>query len=250
MSNDWNADAYKVNAAFVPALASEVLKMLDAQPGERILDIGCGEGTLTHRFAKSKEEDGFGCIDVVGIDSSPDMIKNANERFKDTKFIVADGQNDETYLEFEGQFDARDPEAVIRGARRSLKIGGRFVGEMGGALNIASVHGALLTAARRRGHDHSISPWFFPTAREYKELLEANGFKNVSTELVPRQTILPGGLRDWLETLATPYFSHFSPDVQEAIKVEVCENLKPVLCDKWGVWMLDYVRLRFHATAV
>ncbi|KAJ3211842.1 hypothetical protein HDU67_004223 [Dinochytrium kinnereticum] len=259
----WDPHAYLANASFVPELSSQVILLLNPQPGERILDIGCGEGSLTSRFAHRKEAGGFGCSNVVGIDSSVEMIECATETYKDSeanlKFFARDAQDLETFKEFEASFDAvfsnaalhwmkNDPQAVIKGARSSLRKGGRFVGEMGGALNIATVHSAILAAAKRRGLD-AVSPWFFPTCEEYQDLLEANGFTNVRMELIPRPTLLPKGLRSWLDTLSNPFFGQFPPEVQDSIKTEVCNDLEPVLRDSRGVWRLDYVRLRFHATA-
>lgn len=50
-----------------------VSTVLDLQPGERILEIGCGEGNHLHLFSQL----GF---DVLGLDASPYMIRRARER--------------------------------------------------------------------------------------------------------------------------------------------------------------------------
>ena len=49
---EWNASDYAQNANFVPKLGSEVVKLLAPQPGERILDLGCGDGSLTERLVQ------------------------------------------------------------------------------------------------------------------------------------------------------------------------------------------------------
>lgn len=56
----------------------------------------------------------------------------------------------------------RDPAAVIRGVHSVLKKGGRFAAEMGGFANLASVHGALIAAVKRRGvaDAENLQPWF------------------------------------------------------------------------------------------
>ena len=46
-SQKWNADEYSEHAAFVAELAIDVLELLGAKKGERILDLGCGDGRLT-----------------------------------------------------------------------------------------------------------------------------------------------------------------------------------------------------------
>ncbi|KAJ3414917.1 hypothetical protein HDV05_005866 [Chytridiales sp. JEL 0842] len=146
---------------------------------------------------------------------------------------------------------SKDPEGVIRGVRKMLRKGGRFVAEMGGHMNIATVHGALINALKRRGIDgEKVSPFFFPTDKQYHALLASNGFIQISTTLVPRPTPLPTGLLGWLETFAGPFLDAVSKDDAEKrqkVLDEVVEELRPVLCDYEGNWTLDYVRLRINA---
>ena len=132
----WNPDQYARNAGFVPALGLPVVELLDPQPGERILDLGCGDGVLTEKLAS------LGC-QVVGVDSSAAQVAAAQARGLDARVV------DAHELPFEAEFDAvfsnaalhwmRQPEAVIAGVWRALEPGGRFVGELGGAGNIAPV---------------------------------------------------------------------------------------------------------------
>lgn len=68
----------------------------------------------------------------------------------------------------------RAPRTVIDGAKRVLRPGGRFVGEFGGHGNMAAVRVAMHAALWRRGLDPlEVDPWYFPTAEEYRGLLEA-----------------------------------------------------------------------------
>jgi len=61
-SQQWNAATYADNAHFVPALGQPVLDLLNAQPSERILDLGCGDGVLTKKLVALGAQ-------VVGIDN-------------------------------------------------------------------------------------------------------------------------------------------------------------------------------------
>jgi len=70
----WNSDLYQSSHSFVWQYGRDMLVLLNAKPGERILDVGCGTGQLTAEIAQ------FGA-EVVGIDSSPDMIRTAREIF-------------------------------------------------------------------------------------------------------------------------------------------------------------------------
>jgi len=143
----------------------------------------------------------------------------------------------------------RDPSKVIAGARRCLKPGGRFVSEMGGYLNIAEVHGALISALNRRGYDGlAASPWYFPSPQHYKALLEKDGFTVKHISLNPRPTTLPTDLRGWLNTFGFQFLSVLKSDEErEAVKDEIVEQLRPTNVREDGTWTVMYVRLRFVA---
>lgn len=241
----WNPEQYARTAGFVPALGLPVLELLDPQPGERILDLGCGDGVLTEKLAA------LGC-QVVGVDSSPDQVAAAQARGLDARVV------DAHHLPFDGEFDAVFsnaalhwmplPEAVIAGVWRALEPGGRFVGELGGAGNIAAVQEALQTALSRRGVDlQQVSPWYFPDEAEYRSKLEQAGFVVMSIDRFPRPTPLPGDIRDWLETFAGSFVGPFSDDQRNQVMAELAELLRPRLLNDEEVWVMDYVRLHFAA---
>jgi SAM-dependent methyltransferase len=242
----WNPDRYARTAAFVPALGLPVLELLDPQPGERILDLGCGDGVLTEKLAS------LGC-QVVGVDSSAAQVAAAQARGLDARVV------DARELPFEAEFDAvfsnaalhwiRPPDSVIAGVWRALEPGGHFVGELGGAGNIAQVLAALAVVLARRGIPmQQASPWYFPDEAEYRGRLEQAGFVVTSMERFPRPTPLPGDVGDWLETFAGSFLGIFPEPERAQVIDEVRELLRPRLLNGDGVWVLDYVRLRFAAT--
>ena len=73
MTQTWDPQAYERNGAFVHGLAGGVLEWLNAQMGEFILDLGCGDGQLTQRVAATGAH-------VLGVDASADMVAAARER--------------------------------------------------------------------------------------------------------------------------------------------------------------------------
>jgi SAM-dependent methyltransferase len=105
--------------------------LLAPQPGERILDLGCGDGVLTKKLAD------MGC-EVVAVDSSVPQVEAARNLGL-TAFAVS-GKD----LPYNEEFDAVFSNAVLHwikptvtdvmlaGVYRSLKPGGRFVAECGG----------------------------------------------------------------------------------------------------------------------
>ena len=242
----WDPERYARNARFVSELGMPVVELLYPRPGERILDLGCGDGALTEKLAA------LGCV-VVGVDASPEQVQAARARGLDAR--VASGEA----LPFEAEFDAvfsnaalhwmKKAEAVVQGVWRALRPGGRFVGELGGHGNVARIEGAVAAALRRRGRDpDAVNPWYFPNEGDYRRLLESHGFVVSLIALFPRPTPLPGDLLDWLSTFAGSFTAAVRDGERLALLQEVREALRPVLGDAEGVWTVDYVRLRFAAT--
>ena len=65
--------------------------------------------------------------------------------------------------------------------------------------------------------------------------------------LFPRPTPLPGDMAAWLETFAETFLRALPLAERPAFIEEVCEALRPTLCDANRNWTADYVRLRFAA---
>lgn len=241
----WASDSYQKHTGFVPVLGAPVLELLAPKPGERILDLGCGDGALTEKLRDAG-------ADVVGVDASSAMIEAAQKRGLDVRVL------DAHKLDFDQVFDAvfsnaalhwmLDPDAVVAGVRRGLKPGGRFVGEFGGHGNVAAITVGLFAAMEKRGIDAAAtSPWYFPTADAYRARLEAHGFQVTSIELIPRPTPLPTDMAGWLETMAGPFFEALDQHQRASALADTVRMLEPCLRDEQGNWTADYVRLRFSA---
>ena len=242
----WSAQRYAETAHFVPALGTPVLELLAPEPGERILDLGCGDGVLTEKIVAAGAA-------VVAVDAAPDMVAAARARGLDARVVA--GQD----LVFDREFDAvfsnaalhwmRPADRVLAGVHRALKPGGRFVGEMGGHNNTAAIMVAISAVLARRGLDaEHLSPWWFPSANAYRAKLEAAGFTVDDIRIVPRPTPLPAGLEPWLDTFTEDFFGVLPPPDRVPARSEVANLLRPILMDETGTWIADYVRLRFRAT--
>ena len=242
----WDPASYAKNARFVSDLGLPVLELLAPKPGERILDLGCGDGVLTKKIAD------IGC-DVVAIDSSPAFIEAAR------KLGLVAHVVDAVALPYREEFDAVFSNAVlhwikrademIAGVHRALRPGGRFVAECGGFGCVEKIRRALVEALDKRGIvGESRVPWYFPTPGDYATRLERAGFRVDSIALIPRPTPLPGDVTGFLETFGLAFLEGLSgPDRADYVQ-EVRTVLEPQLVDEAGVWVADYVRLRFAAT--
>jgi SAM-dependent methyltransferase len=247
MPQTWNPETYARDARFVSDLAAPVLDLLAPQSGERILDLGCGDGVLTAKLQS------LGC-DVLGVDASAAQVEATKKLGAPARTI--DGEN----LPFENEFDAvfsnaalhwmrNNPDAVISGVKKSLRLGGRFVAEMGGTHCVEKIRAALIAALDRRNIDgKSADLWFFPTVEDYSARLQRGGFTIDYIALIPRPTPLPGDVIAWLRVFAHNFTDKLPPSDRDAYLAEVQETLRPQLCDATGTWIADYTRLRFKAT--
>lgn len=247
MTQNWNPATYEANGAFVPTLGAGVLEWLAPQPGERILDLGCGDGQLTAKIAATGAT-------VVGVDASSAMIEGAKSRGLEARVCNAEA------LPFDHEFDAvfsnaalhwvRNQDAMLAGVKRALKPGGRFVAEMGGHGNVAAILVALTAVLERHGYgslEDGVN--YYPAPEVYSGRLASHGFAVEEMQLIPRPTPLPAGMAAWLTTFRSGVLEAVPEHLRATVIDETVSLLEPALRDEQGNWTADYVRLRFIARA-
>jgi len=246
-ANRWSPAAYAQNAAFVPRLGDAVLQLLDPRPGELILDVGCGDGALTERIAEA------GAV-VIGLDASPEMVEAARARGIDAFVADAEAMDVERFGRFDAVFSNAalhwmlDPDAVAAGIFKALRPGGRFVGEMGGAGNLATLRRGLRDELTMRGYTMPAQdPAWYASVEEFTGHYRAAGFEEVRAELIERPTPLTGGVADWVKTFRAGVMDMaLVPEGErDVIAASVEARVAPALRQADGSWCADYVRLRF-----
>ncbi|MFJ5789661.1 class I SAM-dependent methyltransferase [Lysinibacillus sp. NPDC093197] len=250
MTIKWNANLYDQKHDFVSKYGESLVNLLAPQKHEHILDVGCGTGDLANEIAQ------FDVV-VLGIDASNEMIQSAQHKFPALTFKTKDA----ALMDYTHQFDAvfsnaalhwmKQQDKVIENIYRALKPHGRFVAEMGGKGNIASIVGALRKSMEelQLPFEEQYFPWYFPTADEYQTMLENAGFSVQMITLYERPTPLQGddGLRNWLVMFSNNVLQHLSVDEKELVYAKCEELLKPNYYED-KQWIADYWRLRFVAT--
>ena len=236
-TSKWDAADYARVGAFVAELGGAALDLLDPRPSERILDIGCGEGTLTRKIAERGAA-------VTGIDNSPEMVAAARSNGIDAHLLAVED------MQYSSEFDAAFSNATLHwvlakeqaaGAIfRALKPGGRFAGEMGGEGNLAKLRLALDEELIARGYrpPTEASNWY-ASSEAFSEVYETAGFREVDARLIERPTPIEHGVAAWVKTFRKGWLDRAGVPAGE--RSEIGE----AVAERVGSNIADYVRLRF-----
>jgi SAM-dependent methyltransferase len=236
-TSKWDAGDYARVGAFVALLGGAAVDLLDPQPGERILDVGCGDGTLTKQLIERGAT-------VVGIDNSPQMIAAARSKGLDANLL------DVIDMPFNAEFDAafsnatmhwvREKERAARAIFRALKPGSRFAGEMGGEGNLKKLRETLDEQLIIRGYVPPVeaSNWY-PSPEEFAAVYEAAGFEQIDARLIERPTPIEAGIAQWVTTFRRGWLDRAGVPESERAEIGVA------VADHVGSNVADYVRLRF-----
>jgi trans-aconitate methyltransferase len=249
--NAWDVARYRDSFGFVTSYGDDVLALLDARPGESVLDLGCGTGEhaaeLTARGAR-----------VVGVDADPEMVAVAITTAPSASVLLRDATRDEPDL---GPFDAvfsnaalhwmQPQERALAFVRASLRADGRFVAEMGGSGNVERVIAAFRQALVEVGLGHlPVTENWFPTVGQQAALLESTGFEVGLMTLFDRPTPLGPGLTaaDWCRQFRADTWAAAPPASHSELAARIDALAAPDLLSPDG-WVMDYRRLRFVAVA-
>jgi SAM-dependent methyltransferase len=236
-TSKWNAADYARVGSFVAALGGAALDLLDPQPGERILDVGCGEGTLSLKIIERGAT-------VLGVDNSPEMIAVARAKGVDALLLPAEDM--QFFAEFDAAFSnatlhwVLQKEQAARAIFRALKPGGRFVGEMGGEGNIEKLREALDEELIIRGYAPPLesSNWY-ASPEEFAAVYEAAGFREIDARLIERPTPIEHGIAAWVTTFRKGWLD--GAEVPEEERTDI----GAAVADRVGSNIADYIRLRF-----
>lgn len=246
----WKPNEYDRRLSFVSAYGKGVVQLLSPQPGERILDLGCGTGDLAYEISASGAH-------VTGMDDSSEMIERAKSKYPGLTFVVGDGENFNTETSYDAVFSnaalhwIKDAASVVRSVYDSLKPGGRFVAEFGGKGNIDGIYQALKSVfARHYGIDADArNPWYFPSLGQYATLLESQGFRVHIAHDFDRPTKLPDGkdgIKHWLVQFGDHFFTGFSVEERNKAIDHIRHAAQTTLWHK-DAFYADYKRLRIFA---
>lgn len=251
MNIEWNAENYRQNFSFVPAYGEDVMKLLTVKPNSNVVDLGCGNGTLTAKLNTL----GY---NVTGIDASTDMLSLARKNYPDINFVQGDAISFRLSKPADAIFsnavmhwiDADKQQATLDNIAANLRQGGEFVFEFGGYGCAEAVHSMLEQIFREHGRQY-LRMFYFPTIGMYAPMVEKSGMRVEYAVLFDRPTPQKGGrtVKDWIKMFDIKPFADISAEEAEVIMDEAEKHLRPKLYQQ-GIWYVDYVRIRMRARKI
>lgn len=244
----WNAEDYTSNFNFVYGYGEGVTELLTVPQGAFVIDLGCGNGTLTKKLA----EKGYR---VMGVDASADMIAAAGRNFPELSFLRADALTFDLEEKADAIFsnavfhwiDAEKQQQLLEHTVSQLKPGGELVFEFGGKGCAETVHAELERVFQEHGLVYP-RVFYFPSIGEYAPLMENAGLQINYAVLFDRPTEQKNenGLEEWIRMFVKKPFEGLEKTLSDEIILETVQRLRPHLLVN-GKWYVDYVRIRMRA---
>lgn len=256
----WNAADYHKSSPAQLLWAKELIAKLGLSGNDRVLDIGCGDGKVTAEIARNLPGG-----NVMGVDSSPEMIRFACEHFPHTIYRnLSFVHRDARALLFSEEFDVvfsnaalhwiMDHKPVLAGIAESLRPKGRMLIQMGGKGNADQVFEALNVLIKKQEWSQYFSGFsftlgFFDDA-EYRQWLAEAGFGQCRVELIPKDMTYSSrqDFAAWIRTTWLPWMARLpESDRSRFIGALIDEYLKKYPADDEGTIHIRMVRLEAEA---
>ncbi|HEY1715960.1 MAG TPA: methyltransferase domain-containing protein [Solirubrobacteraceae bacterium] len=245
-TRDWDASTYDRVSAPQQRWAAEQLDRLELAGDEVVVDAGCGSGKITLELIRRVPRG-----TVYAVDAAPSMVRHTQEAVGDHATALC---LDLVKLDLPEPVDVvfsnatfhwiADHDALFGALAANMKPGARLLAQCGGKGNIDRFRVLADEIAFAEPFapyfTEWVRPWNYATAEETAERLQRAGFRDISTWLEDKPTLLEDP-RPFVSTVClVRHLDPLPPDLRDRFIDSVLERYgTPVV--------LDYVRLNMTA---
>jgi len=253
---EFDGKAYRKASAHQKKLGMKILDGLPLSGGESVLDLGCGDGTLTKQLAELVP-DGT----VVGIDSAEAMIAAAKEleagnlsfRRLDINDMVFDGEFDLVFSNATIHW-VNDHERLLARCHAALRPNGMLRFGFAAKGNTGTLSGVIREVMQRPAYGDAFAtfhwPWFMPTVEQYQELVRNAGFADADlwTEDVVRHFEAAEQMTAWIDQpVIIPFVRAVPEPLKQSFRDEVVEGMIAAARQPDGRFLETFNRMNLFA---
>ena len=257
MTHDFNGKKYEKASTHQKEWGTKLIAELRLNGTEHLLDLGCGDGTLTAQIAELLPEG-----EVVGIDSSQGMIAAAQSKTRrNLRFVLMD-IND---LDFSTEFDVvfsnatlhwvKDHQCLYENVSRVLHPGGRIRFNFAGDGNCSHFIEVIREAMSREEFAALFAafewPWYMPPVDEYAALVESSGLFSAQVwgENADRYFPDEEALIRWVDQPSlVPFLVHVPGQAKDAFRTFVVRRMIEETKKEDGRYFETFRRVNVYGT--
>lgn len=253
---EFDGEKYKAASSHQKEWGTSLISRLSLRGDEKILDLGCGDGTLTEQLSLLVPDG-----KVLGIDASMGMIKTAKKLSGDNlEFVQMDINN----LDYSDEFDiiysnaalhwVKDHHRLLRNSYKALKTDGIILwefGSEGNTVNFLEVIQRNITDNEYKDYFKNFEfPWFFPSKKQYEEMLSKIGYSDFAITEVNRDKFFEASddMVKWIDWPCIVPFLEYLPDIiKVAFRKTVIEQMMEKTRQPDGTCFETFRRLQVYA---
>lgn len=231
---EFNGEKYKSASRHQKEWGNALIGNLALHGNESILDLGCGDGTLTYKIAHLVPNG-----NVLGIDSSLNMICSAREYSADNLLFV---NKDINNIDYNSQFDiifsnaalhwVTDHKNLLTNCYKALKPGGKILWNFAASGNCQTFFSVIKEEVKEKKYKKYFDgfewPWYMPEISEYEKLLEQSRFKNYTVEEQNRDRYFKDGqeMTAWIDQPSlVPFLAYLPEQIRRQFRNEVVNKM-------------------------
>lgn len=231
---EFDGEKYKKASQHQKEWGNKLISSLQLKGDETILDLGCGDGTLTEQLSLLVPN-GY----VLGIDASAGMIKTAKQNVHDNLRFE---EMDINKMNFENEFNIvfsnaalhwiKDHKHLLENTYTALKSGGVTVWNFAADGNCKTFYTVMREKIKSDSYKTYFTdfewPWFMPSQAEYENLVKDIGFSQftITEENADRYFANADEMIKWIDQPSiVPFIKCVPDDVKTSFRNEVIEEM-------------------------